>query len=358
MKEDLLKFSNSDYKRWVIDLKSYIRRAQIKAALSVNTKLIQLYWHIGKDIAEKQIETKWGNGFFEQLSRDLKQEFPEMKGFSTTNLKYIKRFYLFYNQEDIIRQQLADELYDLVIQIPWFHNVEIFTKCKTIEEAKFYIIKTIENGWSRATLLNFLSKNLYKTQGKSVNNFNKTLPEPLSDLAQQTLKDPYNFDFLLLSEKYTEHDLEKALIEHLKSFLLELGTGFAFVGQQVHLSVDEEDYFIDILFYHLQLHCYVVIELKTTRFIPEYAGKLNFYIKAVDMIIKQKEDNPTIGLIICKDKRKTTAEWALSDIKKPIGISEYDINTILPDDIKYSLPTIEEIENQFDNEYSTKNITE
>ena len=339
---DLTKFS-PDYKTWITELKFKIRSVQIKTAVAVNSALIEFYWDLGKMISEKQLLTNWGDKLISQISLDLKEEFPEMSGLSTSNLKYCKRFYLFYTSNDVsIGQQLVD-------QIPWGHNIMIFSKSNTIFEAKFYIEQTIENNWSRDVLANQIKTNLYNRIGKSVNNFKATLPEPFSDLAEQTLKDPYVFDFLTISTKANERDIENQLVEHVKKFLLELGKGFAFVGQQYNLEVAEKEYYLDLLFYHIKLKCYVVIELKNTKFIPEYAGKINFYLSAVDSLLKNEDDKPTIGLLLCRDKNNIEAEFALRDINKPIGISEFQLTEILPEELKSSLPTIEEIENELKN---------
>jgi predicted nuclease of restriction endonuclease-like (RecB) superfamily len=338
---DLTHF-DSEYKIWISDLKLKIRSTQIKAAVSVNAVLIQFYWELGKKIAEKQTQTSWGDKLLEQISIDLKDEFPEMKGFSVRNLKYCRLFYNFYKDFQIGQQ--------LVAQLPWSHNIMIFTKSNSENEAQFYIQQTIENNWSRDVLALQIKTNLFERQGKSINNFKTTLPEPFSDLAQQTLKDPYVFDFLTLSVKAKEKDIENQLIEHIKKFLLELGKGFAFVAQQYHFEVAENDYFIDLLFYHIKLKCYVVIELKNKKFIPEDTGKLNFYLSAVDSLVKNNDDKPTIGLLLCRDKNNIEAEFSLRDLNKPIGISEFQLTEIIPEDLKSSLPTIEEIENEFKNQ--------
>lgn len=335
-----------DYKQWLSEIKQHIRQSQIKAAVRVNTELLRLYWHLGKEIAERRAEAKWGNGFFNTLSRDLKADFPDMQGFSPTNLKYCKRFYLFYSQSDTIRHQLGDELISPIFSIPWRHHIEILTKCRTIDEALFYVGKTLENGWSRAVLLNFLDARLFETQGKALTNFRKNLPEPMSDLAQQTLKDPYNFDFLTMRENYNERELEDALTTNITRFLLELGSGFAFVGRQVRLEVTGNEYFIDLLFYHLKLRCYTVVELKVTEFKPEYLGQLGFYVTAANRQLKRTEDNPTIGLIICKTKDRVVAEYALEGTNQPLGISQYDLMKVTSEEMKNTLPSIEEIENE------------
>ena len=327
---------NIEYITWFNEIKDKIRSTQLKAVNSVNSILITFYWELGKMITEKQ--TEWGSKFLENFAKDLKKEFPDMKGLSVRNLKYCRQFYEFYINS--IGQQP-------VAQIPWGHNIHIFTKTKNIEEAKFYLNKTIEQGWTRDVLAFQIKSNLFTRQGKSITNFNNTLPNPMSELAQQTLKDPYIFDFMTLSESYKEKDIEDQLVRHLTKFLLELGKGFAFVGQQYHLEIADKDYYLDLLFYHIHLKCYVVIELKNTQFIPEYAGKLNFYLSAVDSLLKEPEDKPTIGLILCLNKDNIEAEFSLRDINKPIGISEFQITEILPENLKSSLPTIQEIEQEF-----------
>lgn len=341
---------SKEYGQWLAEIKKQIRRSQIKAAVKVNTELLKLYWNLGKEISEKQMDTAWGSRFFDALSRDLKAEFPDMRGFSPTNLKYCKRFYLFYIQSDIIRHQVGDELTLPIFSIPWRHHIEIMTKCHSVDEALFYVDKTLENGWSRAVLMNFLDTQLYAAQGKAITNFSKYLPEPMSDLAQQTLKDPYNFDFLTMRENYNERELEDALTKNITRFLLELGSGFAFVGRQVRLEINGNEFFIDLLFYHLKLRCYVVIELKVTEFKPEYLGQLGFYVTAINKQMKRKEDSPTIGLIICKTKDRIIAEYALEGTNQPLGISQYDLVKIMPDELKNTLPSIEEIENKLNEE--------
>ena len=336
-----MEIENSEYKNWLVALKSKIRSTQIKAAIAVNSALIVFYWELGKMITDRQ--TAWGSKFLETLSKDLQDEFPEMKGFSVSNLKFCK---LFYNYSSI-RSQVENEISKShFVQLPWGHIKLIITKIKENTEAEFYIKQTIENNWSRDILDLQIKSQLYERHGKSVNNFKNTLPEPFSDLAIQTLKDPYIFDFLSLDSKYRERDIEKQLVQHITKFLLELGKGFAFIGQQYHIVIADNDYYIDLLFYHTRLKCYIVVELKNTKFIPEFAGKLNFYLSAVDSLVKQEDDNPTIGILLCKDKNNLEAEFALRDINKPIGISELKLIENLPDDLKSSLPTIEEIEQE------------
>jgi len=326
---------DAEYKNWLGELKLKIRSAQVKAGFAINSILIQFYWELGKMITEKQEATKWGDKLIAQVSKDLKEEFPDVTGLSATNLKYCKRFYNFY--KSVIGQQPVD-------QLPWSHNITIFSKAATLEEAIFYLQQTITNQWSRDILALQIKSHLYQRQGKSVTNFKTTIPEPLSDLAQQTLKDPYIIDFVLMSKPYIEKDIENQLVSHITKFLLELGKGFAFIGQQYHLEINSTDYYLDLLFYHTKLKCYVVIELKNTKFIPEYSGKLNFYLSAVDTLLKQPDDNQTIGILLCRDKNNIDAEFALRDIHKPMGVSEFQFTEILPEDIKSSLPSIEELE--------------
>lgn len=335
---------NQEYREWFKDIKGYIRNQQVKAAVRVNEELLKVYWKLGEDICIHKAEAQWGSGFYESLSKDLKTEFPDMKGFSITNLKYCKRFYELYNQSDTIRQQIVDEFTSPIFTIPWGHHTEIIAKCKSVDDALFYVHKTIENGWSRAVLLNFLDAKLHQAEGKAITNFTRLLPPPVSDLAQQTLKDPYNFDFLTIRQNYDEKELQEALTNNITKFLLELGNGFAYVGQQYRLKVGEQEFFADLLFYHLKLRCYVVIELKVERFKPEHLGQLGFYVTAIDKNMKSEVDNPTIGLLICKTKDSVVAEYALGATTLPIGISEYELKRVIPDEFKGSLPTIEEIE--------------
>ena len=348
---------NSEFKSWVSQLKKDIRSAQIKAAIKVNKELLHLYWRMGADICEKQKSVSWGDGWLKELSRELMAEFPDMKGFSYRNLRYIRQWYEFYNQRIIIWQQAVAKLgdangqqpvaqisEDVFFSVPWGHHLYIMSQCKDVERAVFYLKKTVENGWSRAVLLNFLDTNLYERQGKAVNNFNKLLADPQSELAAQTLKDPYNFDFLTLDGEYRERELEQGLTQNVTRFLLELGTGFAFVGSQVPLQVGDETVYPDLLFYHLELRCYVVVELKITKFKAEHLGQLGVYVSAVNHIKKKPTDNPTIGLLICKTKNNVMAQYALESTNQPIGISEYQLSKLMPENIQSQLPTIEDIE--------------
>lgn len=335
MSQSLTKFD--DYKAFIQDVKQRIKTAQIKAAVAVNQELLRLYWELAERIVAKQRESAWGEGFLLQMSRDLQAEFPGMKGFSKRNLELMRQWYRFWSGDPEIAKQL-------VAQIPWGHNLVIIGKVKGTEEAIFYVRKTLQNNWSRAVLTHQIESGLYQRDGKAVTNFQTTLPAPHSDLARQTLKDPYHFDFLMLREQHDEQELENALIEHITRFLLELGSGFSYLGRQYRLEVAGDEFFMDLLFYHVRLHCYVVIELKAVKFKPEFAGKLNFYISAVDGILKTEQDNPTVGILICKSKNDTVVEYALRDVHKPIGVSEYTITKHLPEELKSSLPSIEEIE--------------
>lgn len=332
---------HTEYINWVNELKTLIQRTQIKASISVNRELMSLYWTIGKSISEKVNTANWGSSVVEELSKDLKEEFPNQKGFSRSNLFSMKKWFEFYSQSEEID---IEKIQQLVGQIPWGHNVVIISKSKNIEEAIFYSNKTIENNWSRSVLLHQIELNLYERHGKAITNFTETLPTPHSELATETLKDPYKFDFLTLQEKALEKDIEIQLVKHITSFLLELGTGFSFVGQQVPVKIDNQDFYIDLLFYHIKLKCYVVVELKAIEFKAEFAGKMNLYLSAIDDSLKTKAENPTIGLLLCKSKSKIIAEYALRGMTQPIGIAEYEINNAIPKEIKTELPTIEEIE--------------
>ena len=334
----------TDYKDWLQNLKGKIQQSQIKAAIQVNSELLRLYWQIGKDIVEKQAQAKWGDGFLQTLSADLCKEFPTMKGFSYRNLKSIRQWYLFYNQLDIIRKQVVSQLEVSLFSIPWGHHIMIMQRCKDTQEALFYVYKTIENHWSRSVLEHQIALNLYARQGKAITNFQLQLPPAMSDLAQELTKDPYVFDFLSITENYTEKELQQYLEDNMTKFLLELGKGFCFYGKQVHINVGGDDFYIDLLFYNAHLHCYVVVELKTTKFKPEHIGQLKFYVTAVNKQLRTEGDSPTIGLLICKDKNNVVAEYTLEDIHNPIGVSSYKLFDELSKDYQSSLPSIEEIE--------------
>jgi len=352
MNQDIIK--NNEYKDLILKIKNQIKQSQIKASISVNKELLKLYWNIAEMIISKQKTSSWGDGIIDTISKDLKKDFPHMKGFSRRNIHYMKEWYLYWIE--IVQQPVAQITLDKVYQIPWGHNLAIMTKAKTKEEAIYYVNKTIENNWSRSVLVHQIESNLFYRQGGAVNNFKENLPEINSDLAVQMLKDPYCFDFLSLTERYNEKELERSLIDNITNFLLELGQGFSFLGKQYKLEISNKEFYIDLLFYHVKLHCFIVVELKTGEFEPEYSGKLNFYISAVDDLLTDKsKDNPTIGLLICKDKDNTIVEYSLKDIKKPIGVSQYQLTRILPDNYKKSLPSIEEIEAEIEAETGGEN---
>ena len=331
---------HTEYISWVNELKTLIQKTQIKASISVNRELLGLYWTIGKSISEKVNKANWGSSVVEELSKDLKAEFPNQKGFSRSNLFSMKKWFEFYSKSEIEPEKIQQ----LVGQIPWGQNVVIISKSKSIEEAVFYSNKTIENNWSRSVLIHQIELDFYSRKGKAITNFEATLPTPHSELASETLKDPYKFDFLTLQEKALEKDIENQLVKHITSFLLELGTGFSFVGQQVPVKIDNQDFYIDLLFYHIKLKCYVVVELKAIEFKAEFAGKMNLYLSAIDDSLKTDAEKPTIGLLLCKSKSEIIAEYALRGMTQPIGIAEYEINKAIPKEVKTELPTIEEIE--------------
>jgi predicted nuclease of restriction endonuclease-like (RecB) superfamily len=368
---DAAKFTSAEFKVWLTGLKSRIRQSQLKAAVRVNSELLRLYWSLGKDIVERKMEAGYGSRFFETLSRELRSEFPDMEGFSERNLAYTKKFYQFYaSAEQILqqpvaklpmtastkantntlvtvqnRQQPVDEFNEgIMFQIPWGHHIHIFTHCRSVQEAVFYIRKTIENGWSRAVLMNFIEADMFAAQGSATNNFQRLLPESQSDLATEVLKDPYNFAFLTLAEDYRERELEDALAENIVKFLLELGRGFTFYGRQVPLKAGDEDLFTDMVFYHLGLRCFVVVELKARPLETVSAGQLGIYVAAVNHQLRRPDDNPTIGLLICKTKDDVLAQYALESSSQPIGISEYKLAKLLPKAFKSALPSVAEIE--------------
>lgn len=351
-KENLSLLNDNEFKVWVSNLKKDIRSTQVKASIHVNSEMLRLYWRLGSEISEKQKDAKWGDTWLNELSRVLMVDFPNMKGFSLRNLQYIRQWYLFYNEHVTFVQQLVAQISeDVFFSVPWGHHLYILTRCKDVKKAFFYLNKTVEHGWSRSVLLNFLDTNLYESEGNSVNNFSRLLPEPQSDLANQIIKDPYNFQFLTLESEYREKELEDALTDNITKFLLELGVGFAFVGRQVPLIVGDETIYPDLLFYHLELRCYVVVELKVSKFKSEHLGQLGLYVSAVNHIKKKDIDNPTIGLLICKTKNNVMAQYALEVTNQPIGISEYQLSKLIPNEIKSQLPTVEDIEaNLFDSE--------
>lgn len=370
---------DSDYVQWVHDIKERFRNTQIKAAIKVNSEQLLFNWQLGRDLAVRKVEEKWGNGIVEQLSLDLRNEFPDIKGFSTTNLWYMKKWYTFYtgdNAEKLQRlvgeietqisviqprmEQIGKNVVEEKLQqvigefpfpvifayVPWGHHIDIITKCDSIEEALFYIYRTIEEGWSRSTLQNCIKSGLYGRTGTAITNFSERLPTIQGKLAQEITKDTYDLGFITLPPDYDEIALEDALEQNITRFLLELGTGFAFIGRQKEIVVSGKARKIDMLFYHIRLKCYVVVELKAVSFEPEFAGKLNFYVNAVNELIRTPDENPTIGLLICKDKDQTEVQWAFQGIQTPMGVASYD--NIKLEEIKKQLPTEEQIQQRIE----------
>jgi predicted nuclease of restriction endonuclease-like (RecB) superfamily len=363
-------FDDKEYRVWVKELKDRIRGSQVKALVRVNSSMLELYWSIGADIVNKQAESKWGSGVIRNLSQELRGEFSDASGFSETNLKYMKRFYLTYSRSSaaqqsekpiaLIGQRVVDQLSAedsladygndqdalpaIMASVPWGQHIEIFTRSKSVEEAVFYVAKTVENGWSRATLKDYIKSDLYARQGKAPNNFTRLLPMPQSALAGEMLKDPYSFDFIALRDKYIERELEDALVDNVTKLLLEMGRGFAYLGRQVKLMAGSKELSLDLLCYHVHLHCYVVVELKVDEFEAADVGQLGAYVAAVNHQMRSEGDNPTIGLLICRSKDTVYAGYALESSSQPIGISEYQLAESLPKELESSLPSIGEIE--------------
>ena len=357
--------ADEGYVQWMADIKQRFRQSQVKAAVRVNTAMLEFYWSVGRDLVALRAEERWGAGVVKQFALDMRQAFPDEMGFSDTNVKYMKRWYLFYYElvikgqrpvdqighqagdelEVIIRQQVADqieegekgqrlvdqlEMPELFGRVPWGQHIDIISRCETLDEALFYVQQVVDGGWSRPRLNANIDKHLYQSQGAAVTNFEHTLPAPQSQLAKEILKDPYHFGFLSMSEEYEEKDLEDALVSNVTRFLMELGKGFSYVGRQMELQMPGgQTFFPDLLFYHIPQHRYVVIELKVVKYIPEFAGKLNFYVTAVDELLRGEGDNPTVGLIICKSTDKTVVEWSLRDINKPLGVSSYQLEQVV-----------------------------
>ena len=324
--------ADKEYVEWLKELKARYRQSQAKASVKVNTFLLEYYWSLGRDIVQRKAESKWGSGFFNQLSLDMRAMFPDEKGFSVTNLKYIKRWYVFYYEQIINRHQAGDELEMPTIfgVIPWKHHVYIFTKSKSLEEALFYINKVATEGWSRARLEHEIDTHLFLTQGAAITNFDKTLPVSQSESAKELLKKEYDLSFVTVEAVEQEKDLENALAKNVTEFLLELGQGFAYLGRQRELRIDNESvFFPDLLFYHIPQRRYFIVELKAMKFMPEFAGKLNFYVTAADKLLRGKDDNPSVGLLICKTAKKTIVEWSLQDIGKPLGVATYQLQEVV-----------------------------
>jgi predicted nuclease of restriction endonuclease-like (RecB) superfamily len=369
--------SGNNYISLISEIKIRIREAQVKATLAANAQMITMYWDIGNLILSRQANEGWGANVIKRLSVDIRNELPEIKGFSHRNLARMLQFSSEYsimpqpvaklqnnesqeviktqqpvaqleiNKNLIVPQPVAQlEKSQLLLSIPWGHNILLIEKIKNIDTRYWYMQQTIENGWSREVLGAMIKSNSFERKGSLTNNFELRLPNLQSELVKQTLKDPYIFDFLTIAEQFTERELETELVKHIQKFLQELGTGFAFVGRQYHLEVGDQDFNIDLLFYHLKMRCFVVIDLKKGDFKPEHAGKMNFYCSVIDDVLKHKTDEPTIGLILCENKNKIIAEYALKNNSQPIGVSEYEFTKALPDNLKSSLPSIEEIENE------------
>ena len=326
------------YADWLAELKARIHTARQRAALSANRELVLLYWQLGRDILARQAAQGWGAKIVDRLAHDLRIAFPEMKGFSPRNLKYMRAFAEAWPDDEFVQASLA--------QLPWYHQIALLDKLQSEDDRRWYAAKAIENNWSRNVLVVQIETGLRARTGTAVTNFSAQLPKPHSDLARESLKDPYRLDFLGIGEEAEEREIESALVRHITHFLLELGAGFAFVGRQVHIEVGGDDFFLDLLFYHLKLRCYVVIELKAGAFKPEHTGQLGFYLTAVDAQVKHPTDNPTIGMLLCKSKNQIVAEYALRDTNKPIGVAEYQLVNSLPDPLNTNLPSIEAIERE------------
>lgn len=317
-----------NFKDIINNIKKEINTTRVKVAIEANINLINMYYRLGK-ILDDNFE--YGNKFIEEVSRELKLEFPNMSGFSVRNLKYMKKFYLEYKDYELVQQTVA--------QVPWGHNIVLMTKIEDINVRKIYAEATIQNGWGRDMLVMQIENDYHLRIGNSVNNFKLSLPEHDSDLANNTIKDPYIFDFISLNNNYKEKELENVLIHKIKNVLVELGKGFSFVGNQYKISTNNNDYYIDLLFYHLDLRCYIVVELKITEFKPEYIGQLGFYVKAVDKTLRKEFDNPTIGLLLCKEKDRLSVEWSLETINVPIGVSSFELNKYISKEVLEKLPT-------------------
>ena len=362
-KEIITLKEDKDYLNWLIEIKQRFLSQRLKASSAVNANLLEFYLSVGKDIEVRQYANTYGSGFFDNLSKDMKRILPGVQGLSPINLRYMNRFYRLYSlvignlpqpAEDFnptpkanVPQPAEDLALREIMSIPWDHHRRIIDKCgNDVQKALFFVKKTHENNWSRNVLVNWLSTDLYEREGKAITNFSSTLPEIQGDLAQQITKDPYLFDFLYMREDYDERDLEDALVSNVTKFLLELGKGFSYMGRQLRIVVGSQEFFPDLLFYNTHIHAYVVIELKAQTFKPEFLGQLSFYVSAVNNQMKTEADNPTIGLLICKDKDNVVAKYALDPYKEPLGIAEYQLSKLYPKDLKSSLPSIEEIESE------------
>jgi len=357
----------ADYVQVLARLKQRIAAAQSRATLAVSRELIALYWHLGATIAQRQTNAGWGDGVVDRLAHDLRRAFPDLEGFSPRNIWRMRAFFLAWSMPpskltqavSVNRgRQAAKKLPQAVSEIPWGHNILLLQKLERADDRLWYAEQTRAQGWSRAVLQAQIAKKAHQRQGKAVNNFSRALPAPQSDLARQALKDPYTFDFLTIGREAHERVTERELLTHVREFLLELGAGFAFIGNQVKLSVGDSDYYIDLLFYHVRLRCFVVVELKAAEFKPEHIGKINFYLSAVDDLLKHKDDQPSIGLLLCRSRNRVQVEYALRDIRKPIGVAQWETRIVeaLPEGLKGSLPTVAEIEAELSRNEDDGNI--
>ena len=330
------------FKKWVNSISAKYKQSQIKAAIKVNSEMLSFYFELGKEISYTSFKAEYGSKFYDNLSKELIKNLPNVTGLSPVNIRYMERFYLLYKDKIQIFPQLVEELFS----VPWGHHRYIIDKCKNVDEALFFVNEVHKNNWSRDVLLNFLDTNLYKREGKAITNFNNQLPEEDSDLAQQIIKDPYNFDFLSIGKKYNEKELKDALIDNIQKFMLELGNGFAFVGREKRLLVGQTELYTDLLFYNIKIHAYVVIEVKNRKFKPEDVGQLGAYVASVNHLLKGDRDNDTIGLLICKNKDEVVVKYSLENYNIPVGVSSFELEKFIPEDFKGSLPTIEELENE------------
>lgn len=352
-RQSLTIIEGNEYIQMLEKIKNSYKAGQLKAAVSVNSEMLKFYYSLGEEIVNLQAESRWGSGFYKKLSSDLQKEIPNVKGFSVTNLKYMKKFYEMYSPlnrpqpvDNLIENETGKE-FNMIFSIPWGHQRYIMDRCEgNLDKALFFISKTLENSWSRAVLLNFLDTDLFDRQGKAITNFKNNLPSMQGDLASEMTRDPYNFDFIAIRQNYDEKELKDALMDNIQKFLLELGTGFAFVGREYRLVVGNSEEFIDMLFYNIKLHCYVVVEVKISAFRPTDIGQLGTYVTSVNHILKGEGDNQTIGLLICKIKDNILAKYASESSREPIGISEYQLSNLIPENFKGTLPSIEEIENE------------
>lgn len=341
---------DAQYREWISEVSKRFHQSQIKAAVKVNDEMLRFYWQLGKELHDRKDKFSYGQSFYKTISRDLRRELPDVKSFSETNLRYMQKFAELYSEISNLPQVGEDfrsEEIEPLFAISWGHHKIIIDKCNgNPKKALFFVNQVIQNNWSRAVLLNFLDTDLYERQGKAITNFNLTLPAMQSDLAQEITKDPYKFDFITLTQSYNEKELKDALMDNIQKFLLELGNGFAFVGREYRIEIGSTENFIDMLFYHIRLHCYVVVEVKVTEFESSYAGQLGTYVVAVNHQLKTEKDEPTLGLLVCKSKDDIKAQYALEASSQPLGVSAYELSKLIPENFKGSLPSIDEIESE------------